>query len=116
MKPENSIKVYYFLGGSPVSREQADLLFEAIAKMPGVSVDFAGVDFISRSFADQFHKGLTTLLPRMAVSVINASLEVRQMLEAVSRTQSARQYSGVASVVRKFSSKEELREFLRSVG
>ena len=54
-----------------------------------VELDFTDVEFISRSFADQFFKEKLKLMQELQilVEVRNANIEVSEMLKAVANTQ-----------------------------
>lgn len=90
MKPIATIHVRNLIGHSPNFRDSASVLFEGL--QPGVSelvLDFTGVDFISRGFADQLHKERLRVQEVMQVQVVleHVNEEVRRMMAAVALTQ-----------------------------
>jgi hypothetical protein len=80
----------YFHHQKLVTREVAEELAERIASVQCyfVFVDFSGIDFISRSFADQFHKEKLRLWEAglKEVSIEGASQAVLEMFKAVSQS------------------------------
>jgi hypothetical protein len=83
--------------------------------LDSVEFDFSNVEFISRSFADQFHKEKTKLANSKSISILNASEEVLRMLSTVANTQNAiyREYKKLP--VFKFSDTSLLSDYLLSV-
>jgi|SRR5690606_19461048 len=75
------------------TRESASRLVDIIKKEGEcrVELDFANIIFMSRSFADQFHKELYSCDHNIDISIKNADLGILNMLRAVSNTQNARQ-------------------------
>jgi predicted Zn-dependent peptidase len=72
------------------SREQATRLFTYFSSVyPRVKhVSFSGVEFISRSFADQFYKeNVLFSKDKSFLTITDLNDDVKKMLEAVSRTQ-----------------------------
>jgi len=76
---------------SLITREAAQALIEYAGDTAcrQIELDFTGVDFISRSFADQFHKEKMRLWQTASkeVEIVNACDNVLEMLKAVSKTQ-----------------------------
>ena len=74
------------------TRDSATLLFDIILHEDAKNVvfDFSNVVFMSRSFADQFHKERMKLKDKkgLFIQIKNASDEVRKMLVTVENTQS----------------------------
>lgn len=73
------------------TRPAAKQLLEVVANDPcdHIELDFAEVDYISRSFADEFHAEKMKLVEATgkAILVMNANEEVVRMLQAVAKTQ-----------------------------
>lgn len=67
-----------------------DMIREATVENNKLELDFTGIIFMSRSFADQFHKGLNTYGYPIDIVIKNADFSIVEMLEAVSRTQKGR--------------------------
>lgn len=109
----------FFPGNSLVTREVASLLIDRIETMPyrDVIVDFSNIQFISRSFADQFHKEKIRLWEngQKELVVENAEHDVFEMLKAVSKTQNVkdRNYSFYPSI--HFQSRRSLKEYLEYI-
>lgn len=102
-----------------VSREMASIFVNKIKNLPWhrVEIDFSNVSFISRSFADQFHKEKMTLWEtgEKEIVVINAQADVLEMFKAVSKTQNAvnRNFEGYQLI--EFTSRRSLKEFLQAI-
>lgn len=89
---ERIIKLSSFFNSSSLdTRDEVEALFAEVktATSNKVIFDFAGIEFISRSFADEFHKQKMKLAKElnMQFEVANADLSVIEMLQAVSHTQ-----------------------------
>lgn len=82
-----------------------------------VEVDFTGVDFISRSFADQYHKEKVDLWKNNGIEVINVNMldDVYAMFKAVSNTQSSESRSIDMFSPVAFKSRRSLKAFLSSI-
>ena len=74
------------------TRESASKLAELIieAGEHTVELDFTNIIFMSRSFADQFHKELYNCESTVEISIKNADVSILDMLRAVSKTQHSR--------------------------
>lgn len=74
------------------TRESASRLVDMIKKEGEckIELDFTGILFMSRSFADQFHKELYNYDHSIDISIKNANVSILDMLQAVSNTQHAR--------------------------
>lgn len=103
------------------SRDEAIKLFNSINKfqhpVTEIVLDFAGIDFISRSFADQFYKEkmdwkVKTNIP---LSITNATVQIIEILEAVSRTQSKKDRTVKEIPVYSFTSEELLSEYMQTI-
>ena len=70
----------YFNQNNLVTREYATLLIEKVMNAPCdvIELDFSNITFISRSFADQFHKEKVSLWEsgKKEIHVINAERDV----------------------------------------
>ena len=73
-----------------LSRTLADVVFESFERNYAVKIeiDFSGIDFISRSFADQFHKNKIDFIEKknIEIVVVNCKEEVFDMFQEVART------------------------------
>lgn len=67
----------------------AQLIREQLADNTIVDVDFKDIIFMSRSFADQFHKDIMAG-DSVDIVIKNADLGIIEMLKAVSQTQNKR--------------------------
>lgn len=74
------------------TRESASRLVDMIKEEGEVKVelDFTDIIFMSRSFADQFHKELYSCADSLGISIKNANVGILDMLRAVSNTQNVR--------------------------
>ena len=76
------------------TREGATRLAHAISRQMGdgdtLILDFQGVVFMSRSFADQLHKELNLSNAQLNLVFKNAEVGIVEMLEAVAKTQTER--------------------------
>jgi len=90
----SEIKVAEILSSTLDSREAATRLVKVI-KEEGklnskVEIDFTDTIFMSRSFADQFHKDLYADEEKLNIGFKNANHDILLMLRAVSGTQTQR--------------------------
>lgn len=119
MNCHSIIPVYELLGGSIHTREAVAILMNAIEDdfCSDIELDFSGVDFISRSFADQFHHEKVQFAQTHGKRIIvtNADEAVMSMLQAVAKTQKAnnREYQRIP--VYKYSDMATLKNFLLSI-
>jgi len=90
----SEIKVTDILPATLDTRESAtrlvNILKEECKNHPKIVIDFGGTIFMSRSFADQFHKDLYVNEQPMDIDIKNASFDIISMLRAVSNTQTKR--------------------------
>lgn len=103
------------VGTSPNYRNSAADLFHAIhGQVAEVVLDFAGVEFISRGFADELHKERLRYQAERNARVVleNVNEEVQRMLSAVARTQNAKERGEVDVPVIRISSVTELENLL----
>jgi hypothetical protein len=106
------------LGTTLHSRDKANSLFELLSsayhEVDEIHLNFEGVEFMSRSFADEFHKAeLKWKAERQPkVFIENVSLQVFEMLNAVSKTQKHNQQAFKAIEMLTINNPEELERFL----
>jgi len=116
MNCHSTISVLSLLGATIHTREAAMSLFQVVESdiCDQVDLDFTGVEFISRSFADQFHADKISLSENTGKSIVvtNANVSVINMLQAVSRTQNkpVRHFANIP--VYKYSDRNNLERFL----
>jgi hypothetical protein len=82
-----------------------------------IDLDFSNVEYISRSFADQFHADKIKLAIEQQKSIIvtNANEEVINMLQIVAKTQN-KIYRGYSNLpVYKYSTWNQLENYLLSI-
>jgi anti-anti-sigma regulatory factor len=88
------INVFKHIGETLNSREAAILLFDFVNKnqVKNIVFDFTSVVFMSRSFADQFHKERMKLKEKsgLTIHLKDASESIRTMLLTVESTQNKR--------------------------
>src|ERR1700679_3257900 len=89
------IEIKNLIGNTLDSRDAAQKLFECASNYErNVSVvfDFDGVDFMSRSFADEFYKQNKkwSAENNPDTEIDNANIQVIEILQAVSKTQQSR--------------------------
>jgi hypothetical protein len=110
------IPVSSLIGHSLHTREAAQLLINCAANSPcnEVELDFDGVDFISRSFAHQFHfdKIEAAIKHSKVIIVTNASEPVLSMLQAVAKASEARQYKMCPTQVFKFTKRRQMERMI----
>ncbi|MCB0768586.1 MAG: hypothetical protein KDB95_15360 [Flavobacteriales bacterium] len=90
MRASTDIKVKNKVGSNPNYRNSADVLFtEVPATTEELVLDFSEVEFISRGFADEFHKARLRFQTERNVPVVLEQVNeaVQEMLSAVARTQ-----------------------------
>ena len=91
--------------------------FVANSPCKNIELDFLDVDYISRSFADQFHADKIKISIELQKSIIvtNANDEVINMLQSVARTQN-KSYNELTEVpVYKYSNWIQLENYLLSI-
>lgn len=119
MKAAYTYHIIDHLGDSLNTREAAaDFLKEVSAnKCDVIELDFKGVNFMSRSFADQFYKRKVKIDAKSekVIEIINANEHVLKMLNAVKKTQNKtdREYRVLSSI--KYSDNNMLNDYLLSV-
>lgn len=94
MDAVNNISVVELIGKTLNTREAASELIKTIKLTPCsvcniFELDFAGVEFMSRSFADQFHKEKSKLVEsgECEIALLNTTKEIVDMFTAVAKTQ-----------------------------
>jgi hypothetical protein len=103
------------MGANPNYRNSACDLFTGVPAGPDeLVVDFAGVVFISRGFADQFHKERMAFHERNGAHVVieNANDDVHLMLQAVSVTQEVVSRSPLSIPIIRVKNAKELEELM----
>ncbi len=118
MNCHSTIHVHELLGSSIHTREASSVLMRLVETnlCDHVEFDFTSVVFISGSFADQFHFDKTSLAIDLQKNIIvsNASENVINMLQAVTRSQKAVNREIEKVPVYKYSSQHQLENFLLS--
>lgn len=93
----SEIKITAILSPTLASREAATRLVNIIKEESKIShkieIDFTGVIFMSRSFADQFHKDLYADEEKLDLNFKKASLDIISMLRTASNTRVQRKTS-----------------------
>jgi hypothetical protein len=101
------------------TREAATELMNAVrdSKCKHIEFDFSNVEFMSRSFADQFHKEKINLISdsEVLIEISNANEEVVNMLRTVANTQKKVKRDYFKLPVFKFSDTELLSNYLMTV-
>lgn len=119
MNCETTIQVAELLGKTIHTREASNHLLQFVAsdRCQQIELDFTGVDYISRSFADQFHADKMHLAAEQQKSIIvtNANTEVVNMLQAVAKTQNKTYRGNTSLPVYKYSTWSQLENFLLSI-
>jgi hypothetical protein len=118
MKCDSTISVHELLGSSIHTREVSSVLMRLVQNNPcnDVELDFSSVEYISRSFADQFHfdKMNCAIDLQKTIIVSNASESVINMLQAVAKSQISVNKRVEKVPVYKYSSQRQLENFLLS--
>lgn len=89
----SEIKLKDLMSETLDTRESASLLAQFIQEeslSSKIELDFNGILFISRSFADQFHKEIYANENHIDLWIKNADVQITDILNAVSRTQENR--------------------------
>ena len=112
------IDVFAQVGETLNTREAASLLFVCVVENYAKKVvfDFSQVEFMSRSFADQFHKERMKLKDEhgLFIDLKNASEPMRKMLVTLESTQNKRNRFYTELPVFRFSD-DKLSEYLLSL-
>lgn len=109
------IKVCTFLPNTLVTREGAtrlvQLINDELADDIRVELDFQGIIFMSRSFADQFHKEVNSCDNSIDLIIKNAEYGIIEMLDAVSKTQTTRKAINKKYHVLSFNNLNKLKDY-----
>ena len=103
------------------TRDQAIRLFESLKdycpNCGDLTLDFKDVDFMSRSFADQFHKEKMNWHAKINIKILveNENHQVNQILKSVSRTQKPVERPRTSVQARSFNSREQVFQFLSAL-
>ena len=114
------INICNLIGNTLDSRDEASKLFAYLTdnskQFSSFILDFEGVDFMSRSFADEFHKlKLKWCNENNAlIEIDNPSIQIMDILQAVSKTQMSRELKNEERKVLSFTNSEQLYDFLLS--
>lgn len=103
------------VGCNPNHRNSASVLFEAIPlHVEEIVLDFSGVEFISRGFADELHKERLRIQAERNVHVVLEEVgeEVQWMMNTVARTQRAGNRSEFRLPVIRITSASQLENLL----
>lgn len=118
MKPTKKILISDTAKNFLVSREAVNSLFDGLSFSEfEYELDFSNVEFISRSYADQFYKMKDDFEKRFntRIHIINANEEVINMLHVVSKTQNLSERSFEKVPIYKFSKIDNLSDYLLSI-
>jgi hypothetical protein len=119
MKAVLHIMVFEEMGNLLNTREAAIRFVQIIKDNPcnNVELDFTDVEFMSRSFADQFIKEQFQIQKEFNISIqiINANEEIIKILSIVSRTQDKKDREFFSIPVYKFSNSKLLSDYLFTI-
>jgi len=108
-------------GNTLDSRDEAIQFFSQLKPYCGpfaeITLDFSGIDFMSRSFADQFHQEKMNWVKQnnMTVLIANAPVQVIEILQAVSKTQAKKERNIGALPIYSFSKEDQLLKYLQAL-
>src|SRR5690606_22038306 len=100
------------------SREAVDLLFAELKySHTELELDFSNVEFMSRSYADQFHKAKLEYEKNneVVIHIVNANEKVIHMLQVVAKTQNPNERTFEKIPVFRFSKRQMLTDYLLSI-
>jgi len=115
MRSSSIINVKSKVGSDPNYRNSADVLFTSVpSTVEELVLDFSGVEFISRGFADELHKARLRFQTERKVPVIleHVNDALQQMLSVVARTQEGKTSLRVDIPVIRVNSVDELERML----
>jgi hypothetical protein len=116
MNCHSTIRVYELFGSSIHTREVSSVLTRRVQNDPcdHIELDFSSVDYISRSFADQFLFDQIKLTNELQKTIIvaNASEAVTKMLQIVAKSPNNNNRETEKVPVYKYSSQHQLENFL----
>ena len=101
-----------------ISREAVTSLFNELSNTNAeLELDFSNVEFMSRSYADQFHKTKLEFEQQhnVKIHIVNANEEVINMLQVVSKTQNSNNRIFEKIPVFRFSKPKMLSDYLFSI-
>jgi hypothetical protein len=102
-----------------ISREAVNLLFHELNGYNNteIELDFGNIEFMSRSYADQFHKTKIDFEQNhnVKIYIMNANEEVINILQIVSKTQNSTERSFEKIPVFRFSTAQLLSAYLLSI-
>jgi hypothetical protein len=101
------------------TRESSTHLFGLLEtnynKSSFIKLNFSGIEFMSRSFADQFHKERLKFqsINNSLIELKNANQQIVEILHAVSNTQTKRSSIDLSNLsILTFSNSEQLEEYM----
>lgn len=112
------INIKSILGNTLDSRDGAVRLFRFLSpSQKEITFDFSAIDFMSRSFADQFYKEFQKLASDNSVyiSISNAPVQVIDILDAVAKTQTTKDRSTSNLPIYSFSKLGQLTDYLQAI-
>lgn len=113
------IKVVQRLSELLNTREAATALFHIVEEQRSTRVefDFRHVEFMSRSFADQFHKERLKIKKEndLVIVISNANEEIRTILKTVAQTQNKSKRAYTILPVFQYTDTDMLSDYLLSV-
>lgn len=119
MNCTTTISVSELIGTSIHTREASDILMRLIEKdlCDYIELDFSNVEYISRSFADEFYFDKLNYAIKLKKNLIvsNANEAVMHMLSAVAKTQNKKPNTFFNIPIYKYSSQSQLENFLLSI-
>lgn len=119
MNYTTTISVFKSIGRSVHTRESSKILMSLIEQnqCDSIELDFSRVEYISRSFADQFYgdKMNCTVKLKKNIIVSNVNETVMHMLNAVAKTQNKKPNTFLNIPIYKYSSPSQLENFLLSI-
>lgn len=116
----NIVHINEVLGNTLNTRDEASKLMRHIqleyAAINDVVLDFRDVDFMSRSFADQFYKEQQSYMQakNVHIQIADADIQIIDVLQAVSKTQK-RERSFTEYPVYTFVSENVLMDYLQAI-
>jgi len=115
------INIKSLIGNTLDSRDEATHLFDLLNSKcidaTEVVLDFTFVDFMSRSFADQFHKEHMKWKQQnnISLSITNAPVQVIEILQAVAKTQRGKNGKVQDLPIYSFSKADQLSQYLQAI-
>lgn len=114
----SEIKLVNMLPTTLDSREAAIRLADMVREYredKQIELDFSGIEFMSRSFADQFHKELyLSESDAFEIVIKNAHASIIRMLDAVSKTQTKRKAVRKTHQVISYNDLKQMESFVMS--